>query len=51
MTDEWDACDTRELRLSALREALIAGERSGPSLPFDGEEFLVRKRAEYGGID
>ena len=32
----------------ALRQALIDGENSGPSQPFDFEEFKKRKRAEFG---
>jgi antitoxin ParD1/3/4 len=38
--------EDRETQLSALREALIEGERSGPSAPFDFDAFLARKRAE-----
>lgn len=40
--------EDRETKLRAVREALIEAENSGPSLPFDGEEFLARKRAESG---
>lgn len=34
--------EEHEVRVSALREALIAGEESGPARPFDGEAFLAR---------
>ena len=37
--------EDRETRLRALRQALIAGERSGESTPFDFDEFVARKRA------
>lgn len=38
--------EDRETRLRALRQALIAGEQSGESTPFDFDEFVARKRAE-----
>jgi antitoxin ParD1/3/4 len=38
--------EDHETRLRALRQALIAGERSGESTPFDFDEFVSRKRAE-----
>jgi antitoxin ParD1/3/4 len=38
--------EDRETKLRAVREALIEAENAGPGLPFDGEEFLARKRAE-----
>lgn len=38
--------EDRETQLGALREALIAGENSGPSTPFDFDTFVARKRAE-----
>ena len=42
--------EDRETQLRALREALIEGERSGPSTPFEFDAFLARKRAgEPGG--
>lgn len=37
--------EEQEAQLQALREALIAGEQSGPSKPFDFEAFLARKNA------
>ena len=36
--------EEREARLDALRSALIEGEQSGPSTPFDFEAFILRKR-------
>lgn len=41
--------EERETHLHALREALIAGERSGPSTPFDFDAFLARKHAGEPG--
>lgn len=38
--------EDRETKLRAVREALVEAENAGPSLPFDGEDFLARKRAE-----
>lgn len=38
--------EDRETRLRALRQALIAGERSGESTPFDFDEFVERKRGK-----
>jgi antitoxin ParD1/3/4 len=38
--------EDRETQLRALRAALVAGERSGTSTPFDFDAFLGRKRAE-----
>ena len=40
--------EDRETKLRAVRAALVEAENAGPSLPFDGEEFLARKRAEHG---
>lgn len=37
--------EERELRMEALRQALIAGEQSGPSEPFDLDQFLSSQRA------
>lgn len=36
--------EERETKLVALRTALIEGEKSGPSTPFDFEAFIARKR-------
>ncbi|WP_006243694.1 type II toxin-antitoxin system ParD family antitoxin [Mycolicibacterium tusciae] len=38
--------EDRETRLRALRQALVDGERSGESTPFDVDEFVARKRTE-----
>ena len=38
--------EDRETQLRALREALIIGERSGTSTPFDFDAFVDRKRAK-----
>ena len=38
--------EEREARMSALRAALIEGEESGPSTPFDFEAFIARKRKQ-----
>ena len=37
--------EEQEAKLAALRAALIEGEQSGPSTPFDFEAFIARKRA------
>jgi antitoxin ParD1/3/4 len=36
--------EKQEAKLTALRAALIEGEQSGPSTPFDFEAFIARKR-------
>lgn len=36
--------EEQEARLEALRAALIEGEQSGLSTPFDFESFIARKR-------
>jgi len=36
--------DEHETRMGALRAALIEGEQSGPSQPFDFDRFLENKR-------
>jgi antitoxin ParD1/3/4 len=36
--------EEREMKIEALRAALIEGEQSGVSRPFDVEEFISRKR-------
>jgi antitoxin ParD1/3/4 len=38
--------EEREAKLTALRAALIEGEESGPSTPFDFEAFIAHKRNE-----
>lgn len=35
--------EEREAKLHALRTALIEGEESGPSVPFDFDAFLAKK--------
>ncbi len=43
-------CSTRAYPISeALRAALIEGENSGPSQPFDIEEFLAARHKEVSG--
>jgi antitoxin ParD1/3/4 len=37
--------EEREAMLEALRAALIEGEESGASTPFDFEAFIARKRS------
>jgi antitoxin ParD1/3/4 len=37
--------EEHEVRLANLRAALIEGEESGPSRPFDFDGFVKRKRA------
>jgi antitoxin ParD1/3/4 len=37
--------EEQEAKLAALRTALIEGEQSGASTPFDFEAFIARKRA------
>jgi antitoxin ParD1/3/4 len=41
--------EEHEVKLAALRAALMDGERSGPSEPFDFDRFLERKRARQPG--
>jgi len=41
--------EEHEIRLTALRAALIEGEQSGPSQPFDFDRFLEGKRAQQPG--
>ncbi len=38
--------EEHEVKLEALRSALIEGEQSGPSQPFDFDAFIEGKRAE-----
>jgi antitoxin ParD1/3/4 len=37
--------EEREAKLSTLRAALIEGEQSGASTPFDFDEFIARRRS------
>jgi antitoxin ParD1/3/4 len=37
--------EEQEAKLASLRAALIEGENSGPSTPFDFDDFISRKRA------
>ena len=38
--------EEREARIGALRAALIEGEKSGPSKPFDFDAFIACKRKQ-----
>lgn len=38
--------EEHEIKLAKLRAALIEGEESGPSEPFDFDVFVKRKRAK-----
>lgn len=39
--------EEHEAKVRALQEALVAGERSGTSAPFDNEAFLKRMRERH----
>jgi len=39
--------EEQEATLSALRAALVEGEQTGPSAPFDFEAFIARKRIPH----
>jgi antitoxin ParD1/3/4 len=39
--------EEHEARVRALQSALIAGEESGPPVPFDSEAFLERMRTKH----
>ncbi len=39
--------EEQKAKLAALQAALIAGEQSGASTPFDFEAFIARKRAPH----
>ncbi len=39
--------EEQEAKLAALRAALIEGEQSGDSTPFDFEAFIARKRTTH----
>jgi antitoxin ParD1/3/4 len=38
-----DRAKKHEAKIEALRVALVEGEESGPSTPFDFEAFIARK--------
>jgi antitoxin ParD1/3/4 len=38
--------EEQEAKLTALQAAVIEGEQSGPSTPFDFDAFIARKRAQ-----
>ena len=38
--------EEREAKLAALRAALVEGETSGASTPFDFDAFIARQRSE-----
>jgi antitoxin ParD1/3/4 len=40
--------EEREMKIEALRAALVEGEQSGASKPFDVDEFISRKRRKRG---
>jgi antitoxin ParD1/3/4 len=40
--------EEEEARLAALRDALIEGETSGPSIPFDFAAYIAAKRNAAG---
>lgn len=39
--------EEREMKVKALREALIEGEKSGPSQPFDFQDLIARKHQAH----
>jgi antitoxin ParD1/3/4 len=39
--------EEHEAKVQALQEALVAGEESGPAVPFDNEAFLKRMRERH----
>jgi antitoxin ParD1/3/4 len=39
--------EEHEAKVQALQAALVAGEESGPSVPFDNEAFLKRMRERH----
>jgi antitoxin ParD1/3/4 len=40
--------EEEDIKLKALRGALVAGEESGVPAPFDSESFLTRMRGKHG---
>lgn len=40
--------EEHETRVKALQDALIAGEQSGTSRPFDSRAFLKKMRTKHG---
>ena len=40
--------EQQQARADLLRQAIVEGEESGPSMPFDFDEFLARKHRERG---
>ena len=40
--------EEHEAKVTALQNALIAGEQSGAPRPFDNEEFVDRMRGKHG---
>lgn len=40
--------EEHEAKVRALQDALIAGENSGPMMPFDGTAFLKRMQEKHG---
>lgn len=40
--------EEHEAKVRALQDALVAGEESGPAVPFDNEAFLNRMHARHG---
>lgn len=41
--------EEHEAKVKALQDALVAGEESGPPMPFDSKAFLKRMRAKHAG--
>ena len=41
--------EEHEARVKSLQDALVAGEKSGPAVPFDSEAFFRRMRARHAG--
>lgn len=41
--------EEHEAKVKALQDALVAGEESGPPVPFDNEAFLTRMRTRHAG--